>query len=48
MSPDGQYVFAGVQDKDTVGAISVADRKIVRTFTTPEGVGPDPVLPLTE
>ena len=48
MSPDGQYVYAGVQDKDTVVAISVADRKITRTFRTPEGAGPDPVLPLAE
>jgi DNA-binding beta-propeller fold protein YncE len=47
MSPDGRYVYAGVQDKDTVVAISVADRKIVRTFRTPEGAGPDPVLPLS-
>jgi YVTN family beta-propeller protein len=46
MSPDGRYVYAGVQDKDTVVSISVADRKIVRTFRTPDGAGPDPVLPL--
>lgn len=46
MSPDGRYVYTGVQDKDTVVVISVADRKIVRTFKTPEGAGPDPVLPL--
>ena len=48
MSPDGRYVYAGVQDKDTVVAISVADRKIVRTFRTPEGAGPDPVVPLAQ
>ncbi len=46
MSPDGRYVYAGVQDKDTVVVVSVADRRIVRTFRTPEGAGPDPVLPL--
>jgi DNA-binding beta-propeller fold protein YncE len=46
MSPDGRYVYAGVQDKDTVVVISVDDRKIVRAFKTPEGAGPDPVLPL--
>lgn len=46
MSPDGKYVYAGVQDKDTVVAISVADQRIVRSFKTPEGAGPDPVLPL--
>jgi DNA-binding beta-propeller fold protein YncE len=48
MSPDGRYVYAGVQDKDTVVVVSVADRKIVRSFKTPEGAGPDPVLPLPQ
>jgi len=48
MSPDGMYVYAGVQDKDTVVVISVPDRKIVRTFRTPDGAGPDPVLPLAQ
>ena len=48
LSSDGRYVYAGVQDKDTVVVISVADRKIVRSFRTPEGAGPDSVLPLTE
>ena len=48
MSPDGRYVYAGVQDKDTVVAISVSERKIVHSFRTPEGAGPDPVLPLPE
>jgi hypothetical protein len=46
MSPDSRYVYAGVQDKDTVVAVSVAARKIVRSFRTPEGAGPDPVLAL--
>jgi YVTN family beta-propeller protein len=48
MSSDGRYVYTGVQDKDTVVAVSVRDRKIVRTFRTPEGAGPDPVLPLEQ
>jgi YVTN family beta-propeller protein len=48
MSPDGRFVYAGVQDKDTVVTISVAERKIVRSFKTPEGAGPDPVIPLDE
>jgi DNA-binding beta-propeller fold protein YncE len=48
ISPDGKYAYAGVQDKDTVVVISIADRKIVRTFRTPEGAGPDPILPLAE
>jgi YVTN family beta-propeller protein len=48
MSPDGRYAYAGVQDKDTVVTISVADRKVVRTFQTPDGAGPDPVLPMPE
>jgi YVTN family beta-propeller protein len=45
-SADGKYAYVGVQDHDTVVVISIADRKIVRSFKTPEGAGPDPVLPL--
>lgn len=46
MSPDGRYAYAGVQDKDTVVVISVGERRIVRSFKTPDGAGPDPVVAL--
>jgi hypothetical protein len=46
MSLDGKYAYAGIQDKDTVVAISIAERKIVKSFKTPENAGPDPVLAL--
>jgi DNA-binding beta-propeller fold protein YncE len=46
LSPDGNYAYIGVQDQDTVAIVSTRDRKIVRTFKTPAGAGPDPVLPL--
>jgi YVTN family beta-propeller protein len=46
MSRDGTRVFSGVQDQDKVFVISVADRKIVSSFQTPKGSGPDPAIPL--
>ena len=46
MSPDGAYAFVGVQDHDTVVVVSVPERKIIKTFKTPAGAGPDPVLAL--
>lgn len=46
MSGDGKHAYIGVQDRDTVVVVSVAGRQIVRSFKTPEGSGPDPVLAL--
>jgi YVTN family beta-propeller protein len=46
MSGDGRLAYAGIQDQDKIVVISVLNRKIVRTFQTPKGAGPDPVLPL--
>jgi DNA-binding beta-propeller fold protein YncE len=46
VSPDVKTAYAGIQDQDKVIVISVPDRKIVRSFSTPKGAGPDPVLPL--
>jgi hypothetical protein len=46
MSRDGALAYAGIQDQDKVVVISVKDRKVARTFQTPKGAGPDPVLPL--
>jgi YVTN family beta-propeller protein len=46
LSPGGAYAYVGVQDHDTVAIVSVSGRKIIRTFKTPAGAGPDPVLAL--
>jgi DNA-binding beta-propeller fold protein YncE len=46
MSPDGQFVYAGIQDQDKVIVLSVPQRKIVRVIETPKGAGPDPAIPL--
>ncbi|MEP7364269.1 MAG: hypothetical protein ABI972_13525 [Acidobacteriota bacterium] len=46
MSRDGKWAFSGVQDKDKMHVIDVAQRKIVRTIETPKESGPDPALPL--
>lgn len=46
LSADGKLAYAGIQDQDRVAVISTAQRKIVRTFSTPKESGPDPVLPL--
>jgi len=44
VSGDGQYAFASSEEIDTVHIISLKDRKLVRSFKTPKGAGPDPVL----
>ena len=46
LSPDGKTAYTGIQEQDKVVGISVADRKIVQSFRTPKGAGPDPVIPL--
>jgi len=46
ISRDGKWAFSGVQDKDKVHVIDVAQRKIVRTIETPKEAGPDPAFPL--
>lgn len=45
-SADGRFAYAGIQDQDRVVVISIPERKIARSFETPKGSGPDPVLPL--
>ena len=47
ISTDGQYAFASSEEIDTVHIISMADRKLVRSFKTPKGAGPDPVWRVT-
>lgn len=44
VSQDGQYAFASSEEIDTVHIISLKDRKLLRSFKTPKGAGPDPVL----
>ena len=44
VSADGAYAFASSEEIDTVHIISLKDRKLVRSFKTPKGAGPDPVL----
>jgi YVTN family beta-propeller protein len=46
LSPDGASAYLGIQEQDRVVVVSVKDRKIARTFSTPKDAGPDPVLPL--
>jgi YVTN family beta-propeller protein len=46
LSPDGRVAFASAQDDDTVFVVSVPARKVLRTFRTAPGAGPDPVLRL--
>jgi YVTN family beta-propeller protein len=44
ISDDGQYAFASSEEIDTVHILSLKDRKLLRSFKTPKGAGPDPVL----
>ncbi|MBM3788133.1 MAG: hypothetical protein FJW30_27645 [Acidobacteria bacterium] len=46
MSADGKFAFSGVQSQGKIHVIDVAQRKIIRTITTPKDAGPDPALPL--
>ena len=44
LSKDGEYAFAGVQDRDEIYVISAAERRVVQVIRTPAGAGPDPVM----
>ena len=46
LSADGKSAYTSVQDLDTVFEISIAERRILRSFKTPPHSGPDPVMPL--
>jgi YVTN family beta-propeller protein len=48
LTREGRRAFAGIQDQDKVVFISVPHRKIERVIETPNGSGPDPVIPLHE
>lgn len=43
VSRDGQYAFASSEEIDTVHIISLAERKLVRSFQTAKGAAPDAV-----
>ncbi len=47
VSRDGQYAFASSEEIGMVHVISLMIRKLVRSFKTPKGAGPDPVLMVT-
>jgi len=46
LSADGSLAFVGLQEVDKIAVISVPEKKVLRMLDTPQGAGPDPVLPL--
>ena len=46
LSADGRTAYSAVLQQDTIFIISVPERRILRSFRTPPGSGPDPVLPI--
>ncbi len=44
ISPDGQRAFASAEELDTVYVVSIPEAKLIRSFKTPAGYAPDPVL----
>ena len=44
LSKDGKLAFAAVEEKDTVYVISVAERKVLKSFQVEKGGAPDPVV----
>lgn len=44
LSRDGREAYCSIQEMDMVLVISLSERRIVRSFKTPPGSGPDPVL----
>lgn len=45
LSPDGKLAYAANENMDTVYVVSLAGKKIVKSFKTPKGYAPDPVIP---
>ncbi len=45
LSHDGRIAYAANENMDTVYAVSIADKKILRSFKTVKGHSPDPVVP---
>ncbi|WP_293680307.1 beta-propeller fold lactonase family protein [uncultured Phenylobacterium sp.] len=46
MAKDASRVYLGLQEVDKIVTVSVKDRKLIDSFETPKGAGPDVVLPL--
>lgn len=45
LSHDGKTAYAANENQDTVYAVSLPEKKLIRTFKTPKGYAPDPVAP---
>jgi YVTN family beta-propeller protein len=45
LSQDGRTAYAANENLDTVYAVSIPDKKILRSFKTAKGHAPDPVVP---
>lgn len=48
LSPDAKIAYTAVLAQDTIFVISVPEQRILRTFKTPPGSGPDPVLSIPQ
>jgi hypothetical protein len=46
LSADGRTAYASAESDDTVFVVSVPERKLIKSFRTAKGSGPDPVLEL--
>jgi DNA-binding beta-propeller fold protein YncE len=46
LSPDARFAYTGIQEHDQIAVVSVRDRKLVRSFKTASGSGPDAIIPL--
>lgn len=44
VSTDGKLAFASGEEQDTIFVVSIADRKLLRSFQTAKGAGPDPAI----
>lgn len=44
LSPDAKLAYSAVLVQDTIFVISVPEQRVLRSFKTPPGSGPDPVL----
>ena len=46
LSPDAHLAYTGIQEHDQIAVVSVRDRKLLRTFKTAPGSGPDAIIRL--
>jgi YVTN family beta-propeller protein len=44
VSPDGRTAYASAEDDDTVYVVSIPQKKLLKSFRTTKGAGPDPVI----